>query len=90
MALYRKPREDSQEDLFERGYSWEDFWWGMPSYQMADARPLYRVTVNIFTLDDLIEFGRRLGIRVTPQTDTVTFPVEDVDKPSDWIYTDEP
>ena len=90
MALQRKTREDSQAALFERGDAWEDLWWGMPSYYMADAKPLYRVTVNIFTLDDLIEFRKRLGIRVTPQTDTVTFPKEDIDKPSDWVYTDEP
>jgi hypothetical protein len=88
-VLKRQTREDPQSALFEIGDSWEDLWWGMPSYEMGDARPVYRITVNLFTLEDLIEFGKRIGQRVTPNTDTVTFPQEQIDKPSDWVYTDE-
>lgn len=89
MALERKTRAEAQQVLFETGDSWEELWWGMPEYVMGDARPLYRVTVNLFTVEDLVEFGRRLDMPITTRTDTITFPKENVDKPRDWVYTDE-
>lgn len=89
MALARKTREDRQSALFDIGRSWEDLWWGMPSFEMGDARPLFRIMVNIYTIDDLLEFGRRIGQGVTTKSDSITFPEEQIDKPSDWIYTDE-
>lgn len=89
MALARKTREDAQAALFDVGDPWEDLWWGMPSYSMGDARPLFSVTVNIYTVDDLRDFGERIGQRVSTSTDSITFPMEQIDKPSDWVYTDE-
>jgi hypothetical protein len=89
MSLSRKIREAPQAELFEVGEAWQDLWWGMPSYEMGDARPLFQITVNLFTVEDLIEFGNRLGLRVKTTTDTLTFPPEEIDKPSDWRYTDE-
>lgn len=89
MSLGRKVRANPQAALFEVGAAWQDEWWGMPDFSMGDARPLYRITVNIYTVDDLREFGARIGIPVTTKTDSVTFPLESIDKPSDWVYTDE-
>ncbi len=89
MALERKTREENQSTLFEVGESWEENWWGMPSYVMGDARPMYSITVNIFTVEDLKEFGQRISQPVGPKTDSLCFPAQNLDKPSDWIYTDE-
>ena len=88
-TLQRKLRETQQDALFDVGSAWEDLWWGMPSYVMGDARPCYRITVNIFTLEDLKEFGERIGYRVTTKTDTMCFPKQELDQPSAWIYSDE-
>lgn len=88
-TLQRKVRENSQDSLFETGEKWQDLWWGMPSYVMGDARPSYRITVNIFTLDDLIEFGQIIGQRVTTKTDSLCYPIQSLDKPSEWVYSDE-
>ena len=64
-------------------------WWGMPSFEMGDARPMYRVTVNLYSVEDLMEFGKALGLRVTTKTDTLTYPPEHLNKPSEWRYVDE-
>ncbi len=92
-GLKRPPREKLQEQtaLFELPPMWQDAWWGMPSFEMVDAKPTQRITVNFQTLDDVIEFGRRLGITVTPTTDSVWFPVQSLDRPSesDWEYGDD-
>ena len=82
--------EAVQESLFDIPCTWESHWWGMPEFVMGDARPLYRIVVNIATYDDLIEFGRRLGLRVTTNTDSLWFPPDIVSKPGDFAYADEP
>jgi hypothetical protein len=88
--LKRRTRENQQDALFPNEPKWSDLWWGMPSFDMGDARPLYRVTVNFYSIDDLTRFGEVLGARVTTKTDTLTFPPEDLAKPSEWRYVDEP
>jgi hypothetical protein len=87
--LARKVREDAQVDLFDCGPKWRDHWWGMPDFTMGDARPRYKITVNFYSPEDVVEFGKRLGLRLGVETDSLTFPPEDVDKPSDWEYCDE-
>lgn len=63
-------------------------WWGMPEFVQGDARPSFTITVNLRTLDDLAEFAKRLGMRLTPKTDSIWFPAEDLDAPSDWEYVE--
>ena len=87
--LKRRTREIQQNALFANEPKWSDFWWGMPAFEMGDARPLYRVTVNFYSIDDLSAFGEALGVRVTTKTDTLTYPAENLAKPSEWRYVDE-
>jgi hypothetical protein len=88
-GLFRKPVKEPQPALFEIPPSWQEHWWGMPEFSMVDARPAYRITVNLYTLDDLREFGDRLGLPVTTSTDSITFPPRPIERPSDWVYCDE-
>ena len=88
-GLQRRTRQSAQESLFENEPKWADMWWGMPSFEMGDARPMYRVTVNLYSVEDLMEFGKALGLRVTTKTDTLTYPPENLNKPSEWRYIDE-
>lgn len=90
-SVARKTRtpEVVQEALFDLGPDWREHWWGMPAFVQGDARPTQRITMNFMTWDDVAEFGRRLGIRVTRATDTAWFPQESIDKPSEWEYSDE-
>ena len=86
--IQRKTRPEPQQSLFEAGSAWDSEWWGMPEFVMSDARPLYKITVNLYTLDDLRELGKALGLRVTPQTDSLTYPAPEAFKPSEWEYGD--
>ncbi len=61
-------------DLFGYDSTVPASWWGMPLYEMSDSRPQYRVVMNFMTREDLAEFSRRLGIRVTPESDTAWYP----------------
>lgn len=88
-GLARPIRREDQGSLFEREPDWKAHWWGMPSFEMGDARPLYAITVNFFTVTDLLEFGQRLGIALTTSTDSLWFPVEKIDRPNEWVYVDE-
>lgn len=89
VSLARATRSQPQTSLFEIEPAWSDLWWGMPSFVLGDARPLYRITVNFFSVDAVQEFAQRLGVAATASTDSVTFPPERLDKPSDWEYIDE-
>ena len=83
---------DPQGRLFDcdEEDDWRDHWWGMPSFVMGDARPMYSITVNFFTFEDVKLFGRSLGVKVTPKTDSVWFPPEELSRPKEWEFVDEP
>jgi len=87
--LARKVREELQDTLFDCGPKWKDLWWGMPEFTMGDARPQYRIMINLFSPEDVVELGRRLGLPISVETDSLTFPPEEIAKPSDWEYCDE-
>lgn len=89
LARRVRPIREEQTALFDLAPSWKEHWWGMPSFEQRDARPLQRVTVNLMTREDADEFSRRLGVRITPATDSIWFPPETIDRPSDWEYGDE-
>lgn len=64
----------AQHQLFDITPSWEDHWWGMPLFEMKDARPQHRITLNFMTADDVYKFARLTGLRVTPSSDSAWFP----------------
>jgi len=73
--LQRKVREDApQLSLFESEPDWRSEWWGMPAFEMQNATPLRRITVNFLTAEDVAEFARRIGIPITARTDGTWFP----------------
>ena len=93
-GLMRRIQEEEnvQPPLFEGidNRWWIEHWWGMPTFEMQNARPTHRITMNFMTYEDVLEFGRRLGIELTKRTDSAWFPPEVVDAPSEWEYGDEP
>lgn len=72
--LARPTREPTQDYLFDLPPDWATHWWGMPNFQMADATPEYRITINFMTADDVTEFARVSGIPVTTRSDSQWFP----------------
>jgi hypothetical protein len=57
---------------------WRTEWWGMPSFAMGNARPNYAITVNFMTKEDVEEFARVTGLRVTARSDTAWYPDQGV------------
>jgi hypothetical protein len=68
---------DDRPSLFDVEPDWRDDWWGMPAFEMKEARPTQRISVNFLTADDVREFATRLGLHVTSKTDSVWFPPQE-------------
>ena len=79
----------AQATLFEVDPPWQDEWWGMPAFDMGDARPAHRVTVNFMTREDLREFAERLGVKLSTKTDSMWYPEQTLDQPKEWEYVND-
>lgn len=66
--------DDDQLSLFDDEPAWRDEWWGMPKFEMGDATPKHRVTLNFLTTEDLQEFAKLTGLRLTAKTDGAWYP----------------
>jgi hypothetical protein len=64
----------SAPTLFEVEPDWRDHWWGMPSFEMGDARPQHKITINFMTAQDVRDFADRTGIPVSVRSDSAWFP----------------
>jgi hypothetical protein len=71
--LERKTKEKAPT-LFDMPDPWEDYWWGMPRYEMGDATPFKQVVVNFETYEDFKAFQAIDGIHATMKSDSITFP----------------
>lgn len=87
--LRRPTTEDPQATLFDLPPDWRSEWWGMPSFEMGDARPAYKLTVNLMTREDVLAFAKALGVNLTPGADSLWYPALDLDRPNQWEYIDE-
>lgn len=66
-----------QSGLFDIAPDWHDYWWGMPSFSMGDARPTKTIAVNFLTRADFIAFCDKLGIRLSDKSDTMWWPTQE-------------
>jgi len=71
--LLRKTKEP-EPALFEIEPDWREHWWGMPSFNMGDARPQHKITINFETAADVAEFAKLTGVPVTVKSDSAWFP----------------
>lgn len=49
-------------------------WRGMPEFLQTDRRPWRRLTVNFDSYEDMQKFGEIVGVKLTPQSDTIWYP----------------
>ena len=70
----RPIRESVELQLFQTEPDWREHWWGMPEFEMKDASPQHRITVNFMTAKDVEDFAKVSGLPVTSISDTVWFP----------------
>jgi hypothetical protein len=91
----RPTRQTAPElTLFEMEPDWRNEWWGMPEFEVGDARPQYKITVNFMSAEDVREFAKTTGIPVSTKSDSTWFPHQDPLKgefyydgpPTDSIY----
>lgn len=67
-------KPSGQSTLFDIEPDWRAEWWGMPSFEMGDARPQHKITINFMTAEDVKEFATRTGLPVTARSDSAWFP----------------
>lgn len=75
-GIARSVRKQVQDSLFDLEPDWRDEWWGMPSFEMGDARPQYRITMNFMTAEDVRQFAEKTGLPVSTRTDSAWFPYQ--------------
>jgi len=72
--LGRPTQDVTQGALFDMAPDWRHVWWGMPEFEMRDARPGHKLVVNFMTAEDMAAFAQRSGLPVTTTSDSVWFP----------------
>lgn len=80
-------REDAQFLLFDSEHAVNDHYWGMPEFNYGNASPHRKVTINFETPQDVIDFTKATGIRITENTDSGWFPPRRVSIPLEFFYT---
>lgn len=85
--LKRDITESNQLCLLDIEPDWKSEWWDMPEFSMGDAKPQYQVTVSFLTAEDRIEFAKKLGITITPDTKSTWYPPQDRLAPGAFVYT---
>jgi len=73
-AIARSTRDDPQLQLLDVEPDWRSQWWGMPRFEMGDAQPQHKVTINFLTTEDLRRFAELTGITLSSKTDSAWFP----------------
>lgn len=74
----RQTRDASKNTgFFEVEPDWREHWWGMPSFDMEDARPGYKITFNFMTWDDVQAFADKLDIDISKKTDSMWYPQQE-------------
>lgn len=62
-------------DDFEN--EWQKEWKDMPEFVSHNKKPYQKIIVSFKKFDDVKEFAKRLGLKVTPKTDALWFPKKD-------------
>lgn len=78
-----------QKDLFNNlvKEDWEKEWQEMPEFKQDDKKAHRQLIVSFRNQEDLNEFLRLIKQRITNKTKSIWFPLEDKDKPSNYLYS---
>jgi len=89
-SLKRRTWEVEQNTFFEFNPDWRSTWWGMPSFEMRNASPQYRIVVNFMTAGDVRAFAEKTGLSVTTSSDSVWFPHQQRLALKEWFWKGRP
>jgi hypothetical protein len=75
-------------DLFgDEEFDWKKEWQNMPEFIQNDTKPVFSLTVNFLSIEDMNNFSEIIGKRISFTTKSVIFSNQD-DK-TRGIYVDE-
>ena len=75
-------------DLFgDEEFDWKKEWQNMPEFIQNDTKPVFSLTVNFLSVEDMNNFSEIIGKRISFTTKSVIFSNQD-DK-TRGIYVDE-
>ena len=68
--------------------NWKDEWQDMPEFIQKNKLPIQKIQVNFRRLEDVQNFARLTGYKITNKTKSIWFPFREKDKPSKFTYID--
>jgi len=75
-------------DLFGfEEFDWRKEWQDMPEFVQLDMKPIFSVTVNFLSVEDINAFSKIVGKRISFNTKSVLF--TNADKRERGVYVDE-
>ena len=75
-------------DLFGfEEFDWRKEWQDMPEFVQLDMKPIFSVTVNFLSVEDINTFSEIVGKRISFNTKSVLF--KNADKRERGVYVDE-
>jgi len=82
--------EEKQESLFnlEEYTNWHKEWQDMPEFVQEDLTPYRSVVVHFENEEDIAEFSRTVGQKITPLTKSLWFPELTIEKAMNKRYLD--
>lgn len=89
-AVYPLRQTSNRKDyptLFTTEPAWREYWWGMPSFNAADSRPQYRITINFKTAEDIKVFAEKTNLQVNIKSDSAWFPQQERLRSGQYYYT---
>lgn len=66
----------------------EKEWVDMPEFVQKDKQPVKKIIVSFESYEDVLEFAKIIGFKVTNKTKSIWFPVKERDKPKEYAYVD--
>jgi hypothetical protein len=75
-----------QMSFIEEGNKWDDYWVGMPEYDIEDQAPKQQIVVNIRDEADRAALSKALKQTLTTQTKSVWYPPANIVKMVDKAY----
>ena len=85
-TILRKTQESPQDTLFDMEPDWREHWWNMPSFDMKDATPRYKICINFMTEEDLRAFADITKLSITTKTKSSYYPSQDRLTPGEFFY----
>ena len=85
-------KDKTQNSLFDvkELNKWQTEWQGMPEFIQEDKQPIQTIVVSFATNEDVQDFAKLIGQKLTYKTKSIWFPAKSRDIVNNKKYVDEP